>query len=169
MRPTPLVVVAAAVCTGVPARAEESPGDRFLDLVRAGKPAATLVLPEAKAEIWDAAAALITRTAERWGGAAPRVMRLARGAALPEGDVIVLGTAATSDELAAGARREGSPLARVAFADPQAFAVEARAAAGRKLLVIAGKTPRGAFNGAVFCRDFLLDAIAGAPGRADVF
>jgi hypothetical protein len=40
---------------------------------------------------------------------------------------------------------------------------------GAKHLIIAGATPRGAYNGAVFCRDFLLDAAAGSPGPADVF
>jgi hypothetical protein len=163
-----LVVVVATAVTITSGRAEERPGERFLDLVRGSKPAATVVVPDAPSAIWDAAAALLTRTAERWGGAGPRVVRLPRGAALPDGDVIVLGTAETSDELAAAARREGSPLARVAFADPQAFAVESRTERGRKALLIAGKTPRGAFNGAVFCRDFLLDAV-GPPGRADVF
>ncbi len=32
-----------------------------------------------------------------------------------------------------------------------------------------GKTPRGAYNAAVFCRDFLLDATPGPAGKADVF
>ena len=55
------------------------------------------------------------------------------------------------------------------FTDSHGFAVEARTENQAKHLVIAGKTPRGAYNGAVFCRDFLLDTTAGPAGKAEVF
>src|SRR5262249_14594270 len=104
---------------------------------------------------------------------------------LPEGDLIFLGTPATSDTLAQRSRTTESPVSRVAFADAHSFAVEARREGGSRRLLIAGKTARGAYNGAVFCRDFLLDATShplplspskgergrgeGAIGKADVF
>lgn len=158
----PLLLVAAV-------GGAEPAGERFLDLTRAGKPAATLVVPDDRAPIWDDAIALLTTTAERWGSAVPRVVRLARSAPLPAGNLILLGTPATSDAIAGLARQTESPVSRVPLGDPHGFAVEAQAADGAKRLVLAGATPRGAYNGAVFCRDFLLDATAGPAGKADVF
>src|SRR5262249_26081721 len=142
----------------VAAGAEEPPGDRFLDLTRGGKPSATLVAPDDKGPVWDDAISMIASSAKRWGGVAPKVVRLAKDAPLPEGDLILLGTPTTSDVLAQRARTTESSISRVPFADPHGFAIEARTEAGSKRLLIAGKTPRGAYNGAVFCRDFLLDA-----------
>jgi hypothetical protein len=151
-----------------PARADELSGARFLDLTRNGAAAATLVAPDEKAPLWDDAIAIIATTAKRWGGVAPRVVRLAKDAPLPDGDLMVLGTRQT-DAIARWSEETGRPLSRVPFADAQGFAVEGRTEGGAKRLVIAGKTPRGAYNGAVFCRDFLLDATAGPAGSADVF
>ena len=150
------------------AQAEDRPA-RFLDLTRGGKPSATLVAPDDKGPVWDDAVAMITSTAKRWGGAAPKVVRLAKDAPLPAGDLILLGTPATSDAIAQRAQKTESPISRVPFADPHGFAVEARTEGGSKRLLIAGKTARGAYNGAVFCRDFLLDATSGEIGQADVF
>jgi hypothetical protein len=88
-------------------------------------------------------------TAERWGGAPPPVVRLAQDAPLPASDLIVLGTPETLNAIAKLADLTESPVSRVPFVDEQGFAVESRAGEGGKLLVIAGKTPRGAYNGAV--------------------
>ncbi|HKB37795.1 MAG TPA: hypothetical protein VKD72_15215, partial [Gemmataceae bacterium] len=148
------------------AGAEEPPGERFLDITRGGKPSATLVAPDDKSPVWDDAIAMITSTAKRWGGS-PKVVRLGKEDRLPAGDLILLGTVDTSDIIAQRSRLTESPISRVPFADPHGFAVEARTEAGSKRLLIAGKTPRGAYNGAVFCRDFLLDAASGE--KADVF
>jgi len=163
-----IVVIGTFVAVTSPGRAEEA-GGRFLDLIRAGKPVATLIAPEDKAPIWDDAVAAIASTAARWGGAAPRVVRLAKGTPLPAGDVILLGTPESSDAIAGMSLLTEGPIGRVPFVDRQGFAVEARSEGGVKRLVIAGKTPRGAYNGAVYCRDFLLDASAGPAGTADVF
>src|SRR5205823_6282556 len=149
--------------------AEEHSAARFFDLTRGGKPSATMVAPDDKGPVWDDAVAMIASTAKRWGGVAPKVVRLAKEAPLPDGDLIVLGTKDTSDTLAQRSRQTKSPISRVAFADAHAFAVEARTESNSKRLLIAGKTARGAYNGAVFCRDFLLDAPSGEPGKADVF
>ncbi|HJT78465.1 MAG TPA: hypothetical protein VJ739_14775, partial [Gemmataceae bacterium] len=81
----------------------------------------------------------------------------------------LLGTPATSDALAQRGRQADSPVSPVPFADPHGFAVEAWTEGGARRLAIAGRTPRGAYNGAVYCRDFLLDATPGAAGKADVF
>jgi len=163
-----IVVIGTFLAVTSAGRAEEVSG-RFLDLVRAGKPVATLVAPEDKAPIWDDAVAAIASTAARWGGAAPWVVRLAKGTPLPAGNLILLGTPESSDAIAGLSRRSEGPIARVPFADPQGFAVEARSDGGAKRLVIAGRTPRGAYNGAVYCRDFLLDASAGPSAKAEVF
>jgi hypothetical protein len=165
------VVAAAALFlfSCATARAEDQPGDRFLDVTRGGKAVATLVAPDDKAPLWDDAIAAITATVQRWGRVAPRVVRLGKDAPPPDGDLLLLGTPATSAAIAALSRQTGSQVARVPFADAHGFAVESRTDGGAKRLVIAGKTPRGAYNGAVFCRDFLLDATAGPDGRADVF
>ena len=162
-------VVLLVVLGPAAAGAEDRPAARFLDLSRGGKPAATLVAPADRAPLWDEALTMLTATAQRWGGAAPKVERLAKDAPLPAGDLIILGTPLSSGAIARWSRQTESPVSRVPFADPHGFAVEARTEGGAKRLVIAGKTPRGAYNGAVFCRDFLLDATAGPAGKADVF
>jgi hypothetical protein len=151
-----------------PTLAEET-GEPFLDLIRDGKPVATLIVPDDEAPIWDAAAAAIASTAERWGGAAARVVRLAKGAPRPTGDLIVVGTPESSDLIAGLSRQTDGAMARVPFIDAHGFAIEARTDGAAKLLFIGGKIPRGAYNGAIFCRDFLLDASAGPPGESRVF
>jgi hypothetical protein len=150
-------------------RAGGLPETRFLDLTRGGKPAATLVAPADKAPVWDDAIARIIATAKGWGGAAPNVVRLAPEEPLPPGDLIVLGTPATNKLFTELSRQTESVVSRVPFTDAHAFAIEARTDGKSRRLVIAGRTPRGAYNGAVYCRDFLLDATAGETGRADVF
>jgi hypothetical protein len=133
--------------------AEES-GERFLDLIRGRKPVATLVAPDDKDPIWADAVAMIASTVERWGGAALAVVRRAKDAPLPAGGLIILGTPQSSGAIAGLSRRTESSISRVPFTDRHGFAVEARTEGEAKRLVIAGKTPRGAYNGAVFCRDF---------------
>jgi hypothetical protein len=145
------------------------PDRPLLQLIRAGEPEGALIAPEEKSPIWDLAVTTISSTVKRWGGTAPRVVRLARGAPLPAGDLILLGTPESSDAIAALTRQIGGPIAQVPFADRHGFAVDARRQAGANRLVIAGRTPRGVFNGAVFCRDFLLDAGAVSSGKPDVF
>ncbi len=157
--------VLVLLLTVAPARAAE----RFLDLARAGKPTATLVAPDDKAPIWSDAVTLIAATIERWGGAAPRVVRLGKSAPLPDGDLIILGTPKTSELIAARTGQTESPVSRVSLGDADGFAIEAQTANGTKQLIVAGSTPRGVYNGAVYCRDFLLDAAAGPDGKADVF
>jgi hypothetical protein len=154
---------------GVAPRAEDPPAERDFDLTRGGVPVATLVAPDDAAPHWDEAIAAIAATARRWGGTGPKVVRLRGDAPLPDGDLILLGTPATHPAVADLGRRTESPIARVPFADPHGFAIEARDEGGSRRLVIAGKSPRGAYNGAVYCRDFLLDATAGPAGRSDVF
>lgn len=163
-----IVGVGTFLAVTTPGRADEA-GERFLDLVRAGKPVATLIAPADGAPIWDDSVRAIVSTAERWGGAAPRVVRLPRGAPLPAGDLILLGTPESSDEIARLSQQTEGPISRVPFTDRHGFAVDARTDGGAKRLVVAGKTPRGAYNGAVYCRDFLLDASAGPVGKAEVF
>lgn len=121
------------------------------------------------AAIWDDAIALVASTSQRWGGVAPKVARLAPAGPLPAGDLILLGTPETSRAIARLAGQTDSPVARVPFIAPHGFAVAAWEEGGAKRLVIAGKSPRGAANGAVYCRDFLLEATPGEAGRADVF
>jgi hypothetical protein len=163
------LAVIGAILVLAPRGGAEEQGGRFLDLIRDGKPVAKLIAPEDKSPIWDDAVAAIASTAKRWGGAAPRVVRLAPGAPLPEGDLLLLGTAETSDTIAALSRQAEGPIARVPFADLHGFAIEARRQRGANWLVVAGRTQRGAYNGAVFCRDFLLDTSAGLAGQAKVF
>lgn len=153
----------------IPAKADEGTRAAFFEIVSAGKSRATLVAPDDQAPIWNDAISAITSTAARWGSAAPQVVRLAKDAPLPQGNLILLGTPQSSTAIAELTRRNESPSARVPFGDPQGFAIEARTDGGAKRLVIAGKTPRGAYNGAVYCRDFLLDATAKADGMANVF
>jgi hypothetical protein len=148
-------------------RADE-PGDRFVDLTRDGEAHATIVAPEDKDSVWADAIAKLTKTCSQWGGIAPHVVRLAKDAPLPNGDLIVIGTPDTSNALAALATT-ASEVGRLGFGDRHAFAIESHAMNGTKRLFIAGRTPRGAFNGAVFCRDFLLDASSNSDGKADVF
>ncbi len=120
MRFAPGYALAAALVLAAPVLADDG---RFLDLTRLGRPAATLVLPERPAPLWDDAVRLIASTAKRWGGAAPNVVRLAPDAPLPAGDLILLGTPETSAVLARRSRQTESPLSRVPFGDAHGFAV----------------------------------------------
>jgi hypothetical protein len=157
-------------CVPPPAIARvEEVGGRFLDLVRRSKTAAALVMPAGEAPIWVEAEKLIAGTAQRWGGCRPNVVRLAKDAPLPTGNLILLGTPETHSAIAALCNVTESAVSRVPFLDDHGFVIESRDADGAKRLILAGKTPRGAYNGAVLCRDFLLDATPGAPGEADVF
>ena len=163
-----LTVVVIAINAGGPCLAEQI-GERFFDLARGGEPTATLVVPADDAPLWTDTVKMITTTAQRWGGVAPRVVRLAKDAPLPSGDLILIGTARTSSTIAALTERTESPISRVPFIDDQGFAVESRTDEGSKRLIIAGRTPRGAYNGAVICRDFVLDATPGPAGEAVVY
>jgi hypothetical protein len=145
--------------------------ERFLDITRGGKAVATIVAPDDAAPIWDAAINLIATTTERWSGARPKVVRIGNDAPLPEGDVVLLGTPGTNSVIAALAERFEGPVARVPFGDAHGFAIESQTVGGAHRLIIAGRTSRGVYDAAVYCRDFLLDAmpVAGERGRADVF
>jgi hypothetical protein len=155
---------------GATSRAEdEGPGKPYFALVRGGMPVATVVVSAGDSPLWDASISAIVATAKRWGGAEPRVVRLGRDAKLPEGNLILLGTSETSEVIAGLSGKVESPLGRVLFGDPQGFAIDALDEGGSKRLVIAGKTPRGAYNGVIYCRDFLLDASPGVVGKANVF
>jgi hypothetical protein len=149
------------------ARAEET-GKRFFDFTNGGKAAAVLVVPEDDAPLWADATAMITAVAKRWGGTPPRLVRLAKDARLPEGNLILLGTPETSRTIRS-LGRPPSPVARLPFADRHAFAIESQTVSRGRRLIIAGRRPRGAYNGAVYCRDFLLDASPGMPGKANVY
>jgi hypothetical protein len=163
------VLLLVCVPGPTPVRAEDLPAERFFDVTRNGAPVATLVAPDDEARLWDQAIEVIATTTRRWGGAGPRVVRLKRDAPLPDGDLILLGTPGTHPALDAIGSQAQGPIARVPFVDPHGFAIEARSEGGSRRLIVAGKTPRGAYNGAVYCRDFLLDATAGPAGRSDVF
>lgn len=151
------------------AGADDQIGERYFDLVQNGGSRATLVLPQDAGAIWDDAAGLVQDPVTRWGGAGCQVARLSRDADLPAGNLILVGTSETCRTLHGWCQDPNNDLSRVAFADAQGFVVECVQEGGRKILVIVGNTPRGAFNGVVFCRDFLLDADAGETGRATVF
>lgn len=144
-------------------------GDPFVTLVGDGKPAATLVLPADAGPIWGDIESLLMEPAQRWGGVVPRVVRLAADAPLPGGDLILIGTPATSSTISRLSRETASEISRLPFIDQEGFAIESRREDGSKRLVIAGPSPRGAYNGAILCRDFLLDAGSGPAGQADVF
>ena len=158
-----LVLVAHALTFG------GQTGDRFFDVTKGGEAVATLVVPADSAPIWTDATQMITKTAERWSGIAPRVVRLRMHEPLPAGNLILLGTPQTNSVIAQLTEREDSQVSLVPFVDDHGFAIESRTSNGQKQLVIAGKTPRGAYNGAVLCRDFLLDATVAPAPSADVF
>src|SRR5262249_8923403 len=139
------LAVSCFLLSSTMATAEDRPAARFFDLTRGGKAAATLVAPDDKGPVWDDAIAMIASTVKRWGGVAPKVVRLGTKAPLPERDLILLGTADTSDAIAQRSRITESPISRVAFVDRHGFAIEARTEGGAKRLLIAGKTPRGAY------------------------
>ena len=165
-----VMIAAVLLTTSFDARADDiGVGERFFDVARGGKPAATLVAPADEAPIWDDAIEKITAITRRWGGKSPGLVRLPADAPLPPGDLVLLGTPATSNLIATLSDKTDSQVSRVPFADDQGFAIESRNLDDRRVLVIAGKTPRGTYNGAVFCRDFLLDATSAPPGKADVF
>lgn len=164
-----IATVAALLCGSGSCLADEVVGDRFFDLVRAGRPAAKVVVPQSDSPIWAAAARQIVETAERWSGVRPEVVHMAAGADLPSGDLLLLGTPELLAYLGTLADDSASLVSRVPLGDEQGFAIEPHTKGDSHVLVIAGRTPRGAFNGAVACRDFLLDATAPAGGLADVF
>ena len=141
----------------------------FFDVVVNGRSAATVVVPDDDAPMWGQAVALISETCERWGGVKPDVHRMPREGHLPLGNVIVIGTPDTLPELCETSHHPDSKLLRVPTTCRHGYAIESRATKDCKQLVIAGKTPRGAFNGAVYCRDFLLDSTIAPTGGADVF
>ena len=163
-----LIVVVGAITAGRPCLSEQI-GERFFELTRASQSVATLVAPADAAPIWHDAVSMISSAADRWGGTAPKVVRLAKDAPLPSGDVILIGTPETSNTIAELSELTTSQVSRVPFTDDHGFAVESRTDGDGKRLIIAGKTPRGAYNGAVVCRDFVLDATPGSAGKADVF
>lgn len=149
--------------------AEEPLGDQFFDVTRDGRPVAVLVAPDDAAAVWEDAIALVTATIQRWSGVAPMVVRQKHDRPLPDGQLIIIGTPQTSDFIALRCRQVESPLSRVPFVDRHGFAVETTAEANTRRLVLAAPTPRGAYNAAVYCRDFLLDTKPSASGIADVF
>lgn len=147
----------------------EKVGGRFFDVVRGSASTATLVIPEDEAAVWAESAKLIADSAERWGGGRVSVTRLPRDASLPDGNIILIGTGETSAIIEKLSQDPESPVSSMLLGDDHGFAIETRAVHGARQLVIAGKTPRGAYNAAVFCRDFVLDAAPGETGRGDVF
>jgi hypothetical protein len=155
---------------GASSRAEEGgPGKPYFDLVRGGTPVATVVVPAGDSPLWDESISAIVATTRRWGGAEPRVVRLGSDAKPPAGNLILLGTPETSEVIARLSGNVASPIGRVPFCDPQGFAVDVVDEGGSKRLVIAGRTPRGVYNGTIYCRDFLLDASPGLAGKVNVF
>ncbi len=145
-------------------------GEPFLNLIKEGRPAATLVRPADNAPLWDDAVRMLAAPAARWSGCSPTIASLGPDAALPSGDVIVIGTPATSGLIAGLAADVSSLVSRVPFTDQDGFAIECRRAAdGSRQIIIAGRSPRGAYNGAVACRDFAMDATVAPEGKADVF
>lgn len=147
----------------------EKIGERCFDLIHDHTSVATLVLPDERAEIWTEAAKMIAQTVSRWGGGELTIVRKQKNQPLPAGNVILLGTPETSAIIAALGQQTESVVSRISTADDQSFAMETRASSGGRQLILAGKRPRGAFNAAVYCRDFLLEATAGDSGKADVF
>jgi hypothetical protein len=162
------IVAAVLAVAGVQGRAEEI-GPKCFGVVEDGQAVATIVAPAEDAPIWTDAIRLIAGTAERWGGTAPQVVRLSKDAPLPAGNLIVLGTPETLASIAKLTDVTESAVSRVPMVDEQGFAIESRTGEGVRHLVIVGKTPRGAYNGAVLCHDFLLDATPGPAGKANVF
>src|SRR5262245_15306669 len=113
-------IILTQVC-GSPATADEGAAAAFFEIVSNGKSQAMLVAPDDPAAIWNDAIAAITSTAVRWSGAPPRLLRLAKDAPLPRGNLILLGTPQSSAAIAELTRRTDSPIARVPFSDGHGF------------------------------------------------
>jgi len=70
------ILIGAAL--GVSSRAADDGRDKpYFDLVRGGAPVATVVAAAGDSPLWEASISAIAATAKRWGGAQPRVVRVA--------------------------------------------------------------------------------------------
>ena len=143
--------------------------ERFIDLVSSERPAATLVAPVAVSPLLDAGLELIVAKCRAWGGAVPRIVRIAPDDPVPQGDVIWLATPDASAPLHALVESTDGPLSRIGLMAPDGFAIESRTTASGKQLVLAAQTLRGVYNAACYCRDFLLDATPASEGKPTVY
>src|SRR5262245_5729429 len=147
------VLLCIATLPGATNGAErEEIGGPFFDLVEDGRPAATIVVPAQAGTLLSTAVAAIVDTTLRWSGVRPRVVRLAKNAALPPGNVLIphLGAPETSATLAArAASPAGNLLTRLRFADEQGFAIDSWTEGTARRVAIVSRTPRGIYNGAI--------------------
>jgi hypothetical protein len=131
----------------------------FFDVVRAGKPAASLVLSQAASETERIAAAKIQTWLKDFAGA-ELPTAVAPGPAEPgNGRFIMLGTAQNQPIIAELVQTGDGGAADLPFLSDEGFGIQTLTRGDAKYLIIAGRTPTGVLQGAIYARDFLLDVL----------
>ena len=154
---------AFAVFWGVsPAAAEVLPRSDapiFLDVVKGGQASAALVLPDVPSEAERMAAGKLLAWCEEYAQAKLPSRKTSDLTAAAEGNYILLGTGENQPLIADMIKNGDGGPADLPFLSEEGFALETVERGKAKYLVIAGRTPKGVFHGAVYVRDFLLDIL----------
>ena len=150
-----LVAVDAAVAESLPS----ADAPVFLDVARNGHAAATIVLPDSPSETERIAADKLKAWCANYAGVdVPLKSRSAIGS-VPEGNFILLGTHENQTLIAELVKDGNGGPADLPFLSEEGFGLETLERGKAKYLVIAGRTAKGVFHGAVYVRDFLLDIL----------
>ncbi len=138
-------------CYAFAANVREATGSIPFPLIESGKPACSLVVVKGPAPDWllDQSVETIRGTVRRWSGVELPVILVADARNLPATPSIVLARAEALTK--AHMLVNSNKLGDKGFA---AFAVKDD---GIRRFIIAGDTPRGIYNGAVYVRDFHID------------
>lgn len=132
-----------------------------LPVTTAGQSACVLVVAarEAHHPQIQQAASVIAGTVQAWASATLEVVPVEAGA-WGEQPTVVLATLDALRALDPALEQQHPALREAAFLDPHGFAIVPTERRGIPLVLIAGRTPRGVYNGAVHAREFLLDGPA---------
>jgi hypothetical protein len=131
----------------------------FLEVIKTGHPTASLVLPDTPSETERIAADKLIEWFRAYAQTDLPVASPGKLGESPAGPLIVLGTADDQPWIAELVRNGTGGAADVPFLSDEGFGIETVEKGGAKILVIAGRTPKGVLHGAVYARDFLLDIV----------
>ncbi len=151
-----LMVLAAMAST---LRAEVLPSKDapvFLHLVREGKPVAAIVVSDRATPLERIAAEKLQTWAKEACASDLEVLRASEERGEMK-NVILLGTPATQPLIAECVARSHGGAGDTPFLSDEGFGIETLEKDGTRYLIVAGRTDKGVFHGAVYVRDFLLD------------
>lgn len=112
--------------------------------------------------LMNQAVQVITHSAKRWASVDLKVVTLSDGLReLPSSPGVVLTTLDRLRKVAPGIELSNPEVMRVSFLNEQGFACVPVRSNGNLHMLVVGRTVRGVFNGAVYLRDFCIDAREG--------